>query len=84
MASFFQPLTSTGDPVIAACNTDPKARQVYCNRLLLPSERLRTSLQRFTLVLSIFCLAFPLFVWAGQRVYQAVEENRKRGPNSGR
>ncbi|KAK0616354.1 hypothetical protein B0T14DRAFT_458687 [Immersiella caudata] len=63
MASFFQPSGSSGDPVIAACNTTPKQRQVYCNRLIPSEERLQTPLQQFTFSLSITCLAIPFAAW---------------------
>ena len=62
MASFFQPSGSSGDPVIAACNTSLKERQVYCNRPIPYHDRLKTPLQRFTLSFSILCLVIPFVV----------------------
>ncbi|KAK0644390.1 hypothetical protein B0T16DRAFT_495224 [Cercophora newfieldiana] len=80
MASFFQPSGSSGDPVIAACNPNPtKGRQVYCNQFIPYDERLQTPLQRFTLSLSIACLAFSFVCWLSQRCRRLVKSRRKRG-----
>ncbi|KAK1834098.1 hypothetical protein QBC39DRAFT_301394 [Podospora conica] len=62
MASFFQPLGSSGDPVIIACNTTGNTRQVYCNRILSSEERWQTPLQKCMLAASVACLATPLIV----------------------
>ncbi|KAK4173728.1 family 4 putative glycosyltransferase [Triangularia setosa] len=62
MASFFQ-LPTSGDPVVAVCNPGGNAtdqRQVYCNKVLAPEDRLRTPLQLFTLVYGAACLGLPV------------------------
>ncbi|KAK4448003.1 hypothetical protein QBC34DRAFT_354167 [Podospora aff. communis PSN243] len=77
MASFFQPPGLSGDPVIAACNTGPKQRQVYCNRLIPSDERFGTPLQRLTFSLSIVCLAIPFALWAIPRCLRWAKEWRE-------
>ncbi|KAK0701536.1 hypothetical protein B0T21DRAFT_417089 [Apiosordaria backusii] len=67
MASFFQ-LPTSGDPVVAVCSpatnaTDSGAssyRQIYCNKVLAPEDRLRTPLQVFTLCFGAVCLGLPV------------------------
>lgn len=70
MASFFQPSGSSGDPVIAACNSSPNDRQVYCNRIVPLDKRLKTVLQSFTLLFSALCVALPAAAWVGRRFYR--------------
>ncbi|KAK4200751.1 family 4 putative glycosyltransferase [Triangularia verruculosa] len=73
MASFFQ-LPTSGDPVVRVCSPADAAdresqRQIYCNKVLAPEDRLRTPLQLFTLVFGAVCLGFPvLYFVAGQLV----------------
>ncbi|KAK1753914.1 hypothetical protein QBC47DRAFT_429327 [Echria macrotheca] len=90
MASFFQPLHSSGDPVINVCNSRnasdaaPTRRLVYCNEILSLTQRLQTPLQQFLLALSLACLVLPLTVWLGESCFKQRRKTHRKGEENAR